>query len=199
MTDRWARLNPGRRQSSADGGAVTVSETASDGGAEVRVTVPDGWRLERLSLPEALSWLSVRNHADGIVFAQRPDGRWEAHIIECKATVSDNAWRKARKQFLGTRVFADAVAGVTGISISDAALYTAYRTSKIDPATSTDPIINVVPVGSASTRRDDARYAGRVEWASDDIIIDGFGRVPHRKLHLTLDEAGVGVGVLHLG
>lgn len=199
MTDRWARLNPGRRQTALDGGAVSVTETSSDGAAEVTFHAPEGWRLERLNLPEALTWLAVRNHADGIVFAQRPDGRWEAHIVECKATVSDNAWGKARQQFRGTRVFADAVAGVVGVELSAAVVYTAYRTSKIDAASSPDPIIAAIPVGSPATRTTPERHAGRVEWASADIAVEGFGRLPHHKVQLEVGDTGVGHGAIQLG
>lgn len=194
MNDRWERLASGCRQCAPDGGEVTVEESADDGRACVRFTAPPGWRLERLAITHRhpFDWLSLRKAADGIVLACRPDGIWEAHIVECKGTMGDGNWHKVRDQHRGSRIRLDAICGVLGITVDRVVLYTAFREDKMGVASS-EPILSKLLVGQtgtlAYTRPDIA--AARVAWQTGQVTLEGFPSLPHRRVALTVrDDTG---------
>lgn len=91
MSERWDRLAPACRQAATDDGAVVIEETRDDGRTEVRFVAPDGWRLEKIAVDHRcrFTWLAERKSADGLVLARPPQGRWQAHIVECKKTIKD--------------------------------------------------------------------------------------------------------------
>ncbi|MCB9552834.1 MAG: hypothetical protein H6705_13310 [Myxococcales bacterium] len=194
MNDRWDRLAKGCRQSAPDGGEVTVEESADEGRARVRFTAPAGWRLERLAITHRhpFDWLSNRKAADGIVLARRPDGIWEAHIVECKGTMGDGNWRKVREQHQGSRIRLDALCGVLGITVERIVLYTAFRDDKMGVA-SPEPLLTKLLVGATGTLAHSHPdvVAARVAWHTGEVTLQGFPPLPHRRVALTVrDDTG---------
>ncbi len=200
MSDRWSRISPDIRQSATDGGQVEVHEAHRDGQARVTFAAPAGWRLERIALTAGFRWLRQLKSADGLVLASRPDGRWEAHIVECKKTVGDESWRHVRQQLHGTRIRLDALCGVLGIEVDAVYLYTAFRRDRIGAQTSPDPLLVEIPVGSSATpqRPTPEQVAGRLAWAADVIALPEFGELPHRRVPLAVAD-DVGLGLVELG
>lgn len=195
--ERWAQLSPDCYREAQDGGQVVVQETAQDAHARAEVTfqAPPGWRLVcLLNNAYAFDWLSERAAADGIVLACRPDGRWEAHIVECKATVKLNEWRHIRtRQFRGGRIRLDALCGVLGIQVDAVKVYTAYRKAAVGRETP-NSVQLVHDVGRGAS----PGLADQRAWEAPDVEIADYGRVPHRRIELDVQD-GVGRYTVALG
>lgn len=194
MRERWDRLAPGCRQSAPDGGEVSVEECAEDGRACVRFTAPRGWRLERLAIHHRhrFDWLSLRKAADGIVLACRPDAIWEAHIVECKASVGMGAWEKVREQFRGSRIRLDAICGVLDIDLAQVMLYTAFRHDRMGLGSPDLALIDTMvgPPAPHDAGVDHAKAAA-MAWRAPTITLPGFPPFPHRRVPLTVrDDTG---------
>lgn len=154
------------------------------------------WRLERLAISHKhdFDWLSLRRAADGIVLARRPEGGWEAHIIECKRTVGDSAWQEIREQLRGSRIRLDAICGVVGITVDRVVLYTAYRRDKLGEA-SPDALLTKAAVGESGSAP--AFVMGRIAWKNGRVELDGFGRFAHHRIPLDVRD-GCGYATVSL-
>lgn len=126
------------------------------------------------------------------MLARRPDARWEAHIVECKASVGVNAWQRIREQFRGSRIRLDAICGVLGIHVDDVTLYTAFRNDRMGLASPELSIVDMVAGGPspAQTEVERARVAA-IEWRARTITLQGFPPLPHRRVALAVrDDTG---------
>jgi hypothetical protein len=190
MTERWSWLAASHRASSIDGGAVTIEETKDPGRAEVTFAAPSGWTLEKLALDRcAFDWLDGPQVADGVVLARAPGGKWKAHVVECKRTVTDAKWTRVQKQLRGSCMRVMAVAGAVGIEIEQFILYTAFRQDQLGRR-STDAILTISPAGEPTDPASPA--ARRVAWHARTLLVEGLGMLEHRRIQLTTADDDVG-------
>jgi len=190
MSERWSWMASDHRTSYIDGGSVTISESRDGGRAEVTFTAPAGWRLEKLDLDRCtFAWLDEQHVADGILLTCSPAGRWHAHVVECKRTVTDEKWAKVQQQLRGSCIRLLAASGVIGFSVERITLYTAFRRDQLglrsmDAVLATPEAGQPVRPGSPASRR--------TAWQAKELFIDGFGPLAHHRIQLA--DAGDDVG-----
>lgn len=188
MSDRWRWLAPACRVPSPDRASVVIEETTDDGRAEVTFTAPPGWRLEKLCLERcAFTWLEEQLSADGILLARSLEGTWQAHVVECKRTITEQKWPRVQRQLRGSCVRLLAVGGVLGLEIAKISLYTAYRQAKMFSHTN---FTASMPRPGASGMPE--RFAQQLAWRASELPVDGFGPLEHRRI--VLADAGDDVG-----
>jgi hypothetical protein len=193
MSDRWDWLAPVCRVPATNGGSVIIEETMAEGRAEVIFTAPPGWRLEKLSLERcAFAWLDEQLSADGILLARSLEGTWQAHVVECKRTVTEEKWRKVQRQLRGSCLRLLAVGGVLGLEIAKITLYTAFRRAKI--FAHTPDFTSAMPRPGRIGMPE--HFAQRLAWRASELVVDGFGPLEHRRLQL--DDTGDDVGRAHV-
>jgi hypothetical protein len=197
MTERWQWLATTYRTSSENGGSVTIEEAKDEGRAEVTFTAPAGWKLEKLDLDRCtFAWLGEPMVADGIVLARSPDGTWEAHVVECKRTVTDDKWSRVQKQLRGSCIRLLAAGGVVGLTVARITLYTAFRRDQLGrrspDAVLLGPLAGL-PFGP------DAPAARRSAWQADELVVEGFGPLEHHRIQLTDSGDDVGRAAILLG
>jgi hypothetical protein len=196
MIDRWGWLAPVCRMPLAGDSAVTIEETTDDGRAEVTFTAPPGWRIEKLALERcAFTWLEEQFSADGILLARPSDGSWQAHVVECKRTVTDGKWQKVQRQLRGSCLRLLAVNGVLGLELGKITLYTAFRRESISARTP-DFTLATPPPGRTGTNE---RFAQRLAWQAGTLAIDGFGPLEHHRIQLEDRGDDVGRATVSLG
>lgn len=197
MTERWPWLSASHRASVAGGGSITIEETKDSGRAEVELTAPSGWTLEKLILDRcAFEWLDGSQVADGIVLARSPEGKWQAHVVECKKTVTDDKWSKVQEQLRGSCMRLLAAAGVVGIEVERITLYTAFRRDQLG-SRSSDATLATPPTGERIGASSSA--ARRVAWQSSALVVEGLGPLEHRRVQLDTADDDVGRAVVPLG
>jgi hypothetical protein len=181
--------------------SVDVQETQADGYARVTCSLPGegrciAWKIEGSKL---FPFLKSNEAADGALLVERPDGDFEAHIIECKRKVTQDSWSKAKQQIRWTAVRLLALAGVLGVRIVRWVCYTAYREDDLSPGSGRNLGLVKLPLASPAERS--MNEAGSVlreqfDWEDERIALRGFdAAIPHRKVEL--DPAAE--ATLHLG
>ena len=164
---------------------AVVREREKDGEAEVPMAIPDGCTCIQWQLTTGLfQFLREDKNADGPFFLCYPDGKVEAHIVECKKTVGKGAWRGTLAQFHCTLHKLLALAGALGITIDAVVFYTAFRFDLL-----TEPISpNPTPVKRALGPPDDAAHRDLIQrraWKRDEIPFRGYtGAFRHHKIPL---------------
>ncbi|WP_437622627.1 hypothetical protein [Sorangium sp. So ce1151] len=178
----------------------TVKETKKEGHAEVACIIPEGhlciqWRFEETG--RFLFLLGDKN-ADGAFLVIGPDGRIEAHIIECKRKVTQGKWEDILQQMRWTLYKLLALAGVLGLSIDEVHLGTAYRFDELSEESSPNPTLGKPTLGGTSpqTPGADELSASRLRqlaWENDEVHLPGFdGAFRHVKVQLD-ETSGHGV------
>lgn len=182
LTDRstcWTRSD----------GTVVVEEKEKGGIARVRFILPVGrpciqWHIGGSHLFRILKEESA---ADGLFMLQTLDDFWEAHIVECKKTVSDQTWKKARQQMRWTLARLRALSGILGFSVSSVVCYTAYREERQSPGralNSTDFKLGV-GVPESSSNASTIPFSFRRQWQDGMIVLEGVeGQLVHRRIEL---------------
>jgi hypothetical protein len=131
---------------------------------------------------------------------QRSDGAWEAHILECKVTINQDAWSKAMRQMRWSLMRLRALAGVLGVRFQHVVLYTAFRKDEMlkDPVLLKMPVGDWQPPTAEQAEAVDALKRQR-DWPQEDtgeIRLEGFDeRFLHRKVKLD----GQGMGLVQIG
>jgi len=168
-----------------------VEEMAVPGEARVALILAEGYLAIQWHLSTGLfRVLKEELNADGAFILQRPDGSFEAHVVECKKTVDRRDWAKARAQMRWTLSRLRGLAGVLGIELRRGVLYTAFRTDNLSPDSDPNPIAQRRPIGEGGAGLAFERRAER-EWVDDELSLTGFdGHFAHRKIQL--DEHGAG-------
>lgn len=137
-----------------------VEETASDGAARLVCTLPAGARALRfdtskLRFPSRFQFLRKMVSCDGVALVERAPAVWEAHVFECKKTMSTDRWAHAKEQLGWSLVRLDAFAGVVGITLAAAVCHTAFRETRLHLVRETaDPALLRVPLGESSVARE---------------------------------------------
>lgn len=179
---------------------IVVEEMENDGRARVELVPPDGarcieWRIQG----NLFGFLKENKNADGAFFVERRDGAFEAHIVECKRTINQDSWDKAKRQMRWTLVRMRALAGVLGIKLTRVVCYTSYCEDELAPDSSPDPAESKVPIGDeepSSPEDAEAQMALRrqFDWEGEEVHLRDFdGGFLHQKVPLQVN-AGVGVG-----
>jgi hypothetical protein len=177
-------------------GGVRIVEREAAGEAVVECPVPAGctciqWRLDGL-----FSFLKEDKNADGTLLVCRQDGRYEAHIIECKRTVDQTKWHEIARQFRWTLGKLLAIAGVLGIAIERVTFGTAYRRDQLSEDESPNPSQGRPMLEGRAEEGDDAaaitearRY--QLAWMNDQVRLPGFlNPFPHVKIRLDAEGRG---------
>lgn len=179
---------------------VVVEETAKDGRARVVFEPAEGARCVEWHVQQRLfNFLKEDKNADGAFFVQCRERSFEAHIVECKRTINQDSWDKAKRQMRWTLLRLRALAGVLGVELASVVCYTAFCEDELHPDSSPDPAEGKIPIGDEeplSPEDAEAQLALRrqFDWEGDEVNLRDFeGAFPHRKLPLELKE-GVGVG-----
>lgn len=162
-------------------GEVLVEETQKEGAARIACRFPAGfvavsWRLQSGDLRP----LGSEKNADGALLLLRPDGAIEAHVMECKQTVSSTKWREALEQLAWTAIRLLAIAGALHERVERVVLYTAYRTDELSLDDAVDPVQYKLAIedaeASPAVRRD-------LQWMSPEVELPGWAsRFPHVKV-----------------
>lgn len=161
-----------------------VEETAEDGEARLSCRIPSGalalrFRTSRQEFPSRFRFLRSSRSCDGAVLLLRPDGRWEAHVVECKRTMAWDKWDKAKEQLGWSLVRLHTLAHVLGISIAASRCHSVFREDRLDrsPATA-DPALARHPLGRP-----------RLDWLDDQVHLPAFERpVTHTRHRLDVSD-----------
>jgi hypothetical protein len=179
---------------------IVVEETAKDGRARV-IFEPEGdvrcieWLIQR----SLFAFLKEDKNADGAFFVQRSESSFEAHIVECKRTINQDSWHKAKRQMRWTLIRLRALAGVLGIELANVVCYTAYCDDELQADSSPDPAESKISIGDEEPStpediEDQQTRRRQFDWDGEEVHLRDFDSAfPHRKLPLQLN-AGVGVG-----
>lgn len=170
-----------------------VTEATDEGAATVTCTLPQEvvgirWKIETASL---FPFLKEKLAADGAVILQLPDGTYEAHIMECKLTVNQDSWARAKRQMRWTLIRLRALAGVLGIQFKRVVCYTAYRFERWETGLVKIPIGAPKPVNDEQAETIDLLQQ-QGDWLAAEIELRDFDPLfLHRKVVLN-SEDGMG-------
>lgn len=169
------------RWSIAEGpGEVIIEEEAKDGRATIRCRFPGGFRVISWRHKQGdFSPIASDKNADGALLVVRPDGVLEAHVMECKQTVSASEWRKALQQHEWTVIRLLAIAGALHERVERVVLYTTFRRDALSPEESPDAELFKLPLEDGeneSARRDRS-------WMLHEVSLPGWASLfPHVKV-----------------
>ncbi len=186
---------------------ITIRETEAQGKADVELQPPDGCQCLRLWLPTGLfGILGEDKNADGALLLIWPQGGIEAHVVECKKTVSQSEWDKATRQMQWTLTKLQALVGALGERLDRAFFYTAFRSDCLSEDDSPNPSYGErtldIPENAAGAEMNKSRRK-QIEWMRDQIRLQGFDDLfVHKKIKL--NESGFGTATFltdtaHLG
>jgi hypothetical protein len=186
---------------------LRVREMERDGRAEVLLSPPgDSLCVEWKIQSKIFGFLTDARIADGAFFVLAGDDTVEAHIIECKRTVTQDAWSNAKQQMRSTLLRLRALAGVLGVEITRAVCYTAFCEDELSPDSLPEPAELKIPVGDEdpATPMDaiDLEVVRRqFDWEHASVHLPDLATpMPHRKLLLNIDLSdGMGKGTFSLG
>ena len=177
-------------------GEVFVEEMQKEGAARIACRFPEGfvaipWRLQSGDLRP----IGSEKNADGALLLLRPDGGIEAHVMECKQTITSSKWKEVLEQLAWTVIRLLAIAGALHERVARVVLYTAFRNDDLSLDDAADPVQYKLAIEEAEAspmvRRD-------LQWMSPDIELPGWAsRFPHVKVQK--DERGHAALDLRLG
>ncbi len=174
---------------------MVVREPENAGLAEIRCRFPAGFRAISWRHEQGDFWpIASDKNADGPMLVVRPDGTLEAHVMECKQTVSASEWRKALLQFEWSVIRLLAIAGALRERVERVVLYTAFRRDSLSLDQSPDAELFELPLG----REEESMIARRDRsWMWSDVALPGWSsRFPHVKVKK--DDQGRASLDLHL-
>jgi hypothetical protein len=180
------------------GAPVELFEEASDGEARVTCTFSPGsvgvfFKLDQVNFP----FLRQKKSVDWLVFLLHPDGSLDAHLVECKRTVSWRKWYEIRIQMAASVTRSLALAGALGVEIRHFHSYTAYRNDEISARLSPDPVFSRLPLGPGVVARKEPAEtrevrSGQRDWEAAEIRLEGVDvLVTHRRVPLA-SSSGIG-------
>jgi hypothetical protein len=185
---------------------VVVKEEEKDGAAEVIWTFDSEGPCIRWKVRTNLfGFLKSTANADGAFLLGGSGDAFEAHICECKRTITLESWRQAKLQMRWTLAWLLALAGAAGIQIDRVTCYTAYRDDEaMRPDSSPDPAQAKLPIDPEAPRtpeEEEIRQTLRqqFDWIEDRIRLrDLEGAFPHVTVLLDVGEDDVGRARIHL-
>jgi hypothetical protein len=165
---------------------ILVEETQKEGYAHILCRFGQGFRVVQWWLQTGdLRPIGSEKNADGAMLVVRPDGVLEAHVMECKQTITPSKWREALEQLEWTVIRLLAIAGALHERVGRVVLYTAYRNDKLSLDESADAELFKLPLGeeeNSSARRD-------LSWMRSEVELPGWAsRFEHVKV--LKDERG---------
>ncbi|MEC1747899.1 hypothetical protein [Schinkia azotoformans] len=167
-----------------DKGYVTIVETEKQGEAELTVHSDKQAISFRIKAGNGFTYLAIPNTPDGLVFVKDENNDWTLHIFECKKTVTEKSWDKAKKQFAGGILNAHMLRGLLNVSnFASIKVYTVFREDKLLENTQ-DPSLLRQQVG---VRIDKPRF---IDWKEPNLSILWYGKVEHTPIRL--DSNGIG-------
>ncbi|AMV12462.1 hypothetical protein GT3570_16270 [Geobacillus thermoleovorans] len=165
------------------GGTLYVIEQEKSGEARLTLHCSNEAVVFSIKPNRGFPYLRTKNTPDGIVFVKREEQRWELHIFECKKTVGEDSWEKAKRQFEGGILHAYMLRGLLDLPpFSKICVYTAYRDDHLSK-NSPDPALFRQPVGKPVKK---PPYA---DWDDPSLVILGH-EVPHQRI--PLNDSGQG-------
>lgn len=169
-------------------GQTQVSEVleADDSAAAVTCVLPADttcirWKIERATL---FPFLKDRLAADGALILERADGTYEAHVMECKRTINQETWSRAKLQMRWSLIRLQALAGVLGFKLARVHCYTAYRHERWEKALLKLPIGEVQPKDASQAEAAEL-LLDQGDWLTPEIELRGFDSpLSHQKVQL---------------
>lgn len=131
------------------------------------------------------------SNADGAILFLRQDGSLGAWIVECKRTVKEASWKKARMQMKWTLARLRAIAGVLRLPLSVVTFGTAFRVDQLSPQSSPNPALGKQQIGPSHSqgRGKELFQELQKQWLSDCVC--GLGDdVIFRHFQILLDAKG---------
>lgn len=164
---------------------VQITETEPAGEASVRCSVR-GRAIAFNMHRKPFSCLKNQKCADGFVLQLTPEEEWELHVIECKQSVTPDAWKTAKAQFEGAILNAFGIIGILGITRpSRIKCYVAFRHDKLSP----DSVLLKAPLGQPPSPPPTLDWRHRRLTLLSDIEVD--------NIQIQLDK-NTGVGNIAL-
>ncbi len=119
-------------------GVLVVEETTTGGEARVEFPVQAGCKAVSLALsgPRMFPFLHRNKNADGHLLVERPDGRWTAHVVECKRTLTLRKWQHAQEQLRCSLVRLQLLADFLGLDVAERVTWVASRRDEVSTNTS---------------------------------------------------------------
>ncbi len=201
---KWVKLANRLSSRFADGvcwvseAPVDIFEEARDGEARVTCTFSPGsvgvfFKLDAVGFP----FLRQKKSVDWLVLLLHPDGSLDAHLIECKRTVSFRTWYEIKLQMASSVTRSLALAGALGAEIRRFHGYTAYRKDELSAQQSPDPVFSRLPLGPGVVARAEPAEtrearSGQCDWEATEIRLEGVDTlVTHRRVLLN-PSSGIG-------
>ena len=161
---------------------VKVVENNEDGRAEVDFKSEEILFKISCSEKNRLEYLKQRKVADASIFKFTDEDKVDLHVVECKKTLRDSDWAKAKKQFEGGLINSYGVCGILGKRINNIFFYTAYREERLSYTNTANPVLLKNTLGNKD-------LTSAIDWGRGRVsIIDR--QFEHRKIKL--DESGYG-------
>ncbi|MEW5322189.1 hypothetical protein V2J23_08545 [Geobacillus thermoleovorans] len=165
------------------GGTLYVIEQDKPGEARLTLRCSNEAVAFSIKPSKGFSYLRTKNTPDGIVFVKRGEQLWELHIFECKKTVGESSWKKAKLQFEGGILHAHMLRGLLDIPpFSKVCVYTVYRYDQLLQKTP-NPALLRQPVGKT------VKKLPYMDW-NDQCLSILENEVPHYRIQL--DDSGQG-------
>lgn len=182
IDERFKLLNADICRFHGAGISFSISETASEGAAEVSIkggTLPcfHIGQMDKRTFPV----LADRKCADHLVFVFDPRTQeWTLHIFEMKKTVSRTKWEKEiLLQLEGGLANACAVMGVLRcLGFKEIHVHCCYRRNGDEAS----PVYQKAELGKPAPR----------DWLNEPVVFASFPRITARNAPVKLDENGKG-------
>lgn len=176
-----------REELEADNSAATVTCHLPADATCIR------WKLES---PHLFPFLKDRLAADGALMLERADGTYEAHVMECKLTINQDTWTRAKRQMRWSLIRLQALAGALDVKLTRMRCYTAYRHERWEKGLLKLPIGEVHPQDPSQEEAAELLLR-QADWVTPEIELRGFD-VPlaHQKVQLDPQQ---GTGQASLG
>lgn len=175
---------------------IHIAEASKKGAAHVTLELPAACECLVLELekgrvagkpdPDWFKFLANEKCADGAFLVPAGLHAYDAHVVECKATVRSDNWPDIKLQLSGTLARLRALAGVLQVQLAQVYCYTAYRKDELTEALKADPAELRPEVGMS------IHTAELLDWGLDKADLGCCGMFPHRRILLTLGEDSIG-------
>jgi hypothetical protein len=172
-------------------GSARIVELKVGGEADIECPAPAGctWVHFRVEETVHFAFLKEPKSADGALLLCR-EGRYEAHVIECKRTVHQAKWEEVHGHFFGTLGRLLALAGVLGIELDRVTFGTAFRRDQLSPEESPNPthgrpLLDALPEDGDAEHAVSGARLRQLAWMNDEVRLPGFVHpFPHVKIRL---------------
>lgn len=80
---------------------------------------------------------ALYKRVDHMIFERQDSDTWKLHLIEMKSNVGGNTWKEIKGKFRSSYLFAQAIAGILELTISETVMYTTFEKVQLIPSETT--------------------------------------------------------------